>query len=757
MSFPSEDLPPTPSIQLQWRSVANALRLLTQPPASLSVLDRRRAHLLAWLLLVMILLTVTGLILVLTVNPPGSPRRGDYVLLIMVLLSMFGLAYGLIRAGYYQLSALLTILCAVCGPWGSLAVDPLVAQGDFVPLTYVIISILLSSILLHPLFTILLAVLQLGALIVVARLSPAVPINWPSLLALISFTSILSILANLIGQRDLEQIERQTHQLELSAAQQLALVSMKTQLLEEAQRRIKQLTALHEVATFATQIDTMDRLIECTTEVVGKNLFPDNFGVLLLDEGNGILRPHPSYHFTYDHDLQLQDIPVGQGITGQVAQTGQPIRIGNIEMIQNYVDIDRSTVSELCVPVKIKDKTLGVINAESTKTEAFSLEDEQLLGTLAGQLAIAIEQLRATAAEHRWLAQLAHSNELINALAHITTHMQKALSQAEIIETLGRELHKLGVSCAAAVRNSDRESLTITYTSMPAEALERLENVIASPFIGFTFSLETLKSILKTEDILRPAIISGFEDQIQIFFPRSRARMLSEKMPKMKADPEIRYFRLPLVFEETLLGILWVWSKSLIDADLSVMSTFSLQVASALKRASLFQEVQSLALTDPLTGLQNRRSLFDLGRIEFVRSQRLNRPFCCFMMDLDHFKKFNDQYGHLIGDLVLQEFAESVRRSVREVDLIGRYGGEELVIFLPETDLDTALQVAERLRETIEMTPIRTSDKQLHITVSIGVSRRDENTLELETLIARADQAMYIAKHRGRNQVATSN
>ena len=756
MSFPSEDPPPTPSIQLQWRSVAKTLRLLTQPPASLSVLDRRRAHLLAWLLLVMILLTGTGLILVLTVNPPGSPRRGDYVLLILVLLSMFGLAYGLIRAGYYQLSALLTILCAVCGPWGSLAVDPMVAQGDFVPLTYVIISILLSSILLHPLFTILLSVFQLGALIVVARMSPA-PINWPSLLALISFTSILSIIANLIGQRDLEQIERQTHQLRLNGAQQLALASMKTQLLEEAQRRIKQLTALHEVATFTTQIDTIDRLIECTTEVIGKNLFPDNFGVLLLDEENGILRPHPSYHFTYDHGLQLHDIPVGQGITGQVAQTGQPIRIGNIEMIQNYVDIDRSTVSELCVPVKIKDKTLGVINAESTKTEAFSLEDEQLLGTLAGQLATAIEQLRATAAEHRWLAQLAHSNELINALAYITTHMQKALSRAEIIETLGRELDKLGVSCAAAVRNSDRESLTIAYTSMPAEALERLENVIASPFIGFTFSFETLKSILMPEDILRSAIVGSFEDQIQIFFPRSRARMLSEKMPKMNADPETRYFRLPLVFEETLLGILWVWSKSLIDADLSVMSTFSLQVASALKRASLFQEVQSLALTDPLTGLQNRRSLFDLGRIEFIRSQRLNRPFCCFMMDLDHFKKFNDQYGHLIGDLVLQEFAECVRSSVRDVDLIGRYGGEELVIFLPETDLDTALQVAERLRETIETTPIRFSEKELHITVSIGVSRRDENTLELETLIARADQAMYIAKHRGRNQVATSN
>ena len=744
------------TVQPQWRSVVKAIRLLTQPPASLPVLDRRRGHLLAWLLLVMILLTVSGLILALVVNPFDSPRRGDYVELTGVLLSLFGLAYGLLRAGHYQLATLLTILCAVCGPWGSLAVDPNIIQGDFVPLAYVIISILLSSILLQPLFTILLVVLQLTALVLVARLSPAVQSNWPSLLALISFTSVLSILANLIGQRDLEQIEQQTHQLELNGAQQLALASMKTELLEGAERRIKQLTALHEVATFATQIDTMDRLIERTTEVVGKNLFPDNFGVLLVDEENGILRPHSSYHFTSDCTSLPPDVFLGQGITGQVAKTGQSIRVGDIAVISNYVDIEQSTVSELCVPIKHQDKILGVINAESARAEAFSLEDEQLLGTLAGQMATAIEQLRATAAEHRWLAQLAHSNELINALAHITTHMQKALSQAEILETLGRELDKLGIYCVVAVRNSDRESLTIAHTSMSVESLERLEEFMGAPFLGYTFSLEKFKSILKTEDLLRPAVMMGFEDQTPLLVSASPPRLLSENMPKMRVDPETRYLRLPLVFEDTLLGILWIWSTFLIEADLSVMSTFALQVASALKRASLFQEVQSLAFIDPLTGLQNRRSLFDLGRIEFARSQRMNRPFCCFLLDLDHFKKFNDQYGHLIGDLVLQEFAKCVRSSVRDVDLIGRYGGEELVIFLPETDLETALQVAERLRNSVEQTPIRVSDKELHITVSIGVSGRNENTLDMETLIARADQAMYIAKFRGRNQVAIS-
>jgi diguanylate cyclase (GGDEF)-like protein len=134
----------------------------------------------------------------------------------------------------------------------------------------------------------------------------------------------------------------------------------------------------------------------------------------------------------------------------------------------------------------------------------------------------------------------------------------------------------------------------------------------------------------------------------------------------------------------------------------------------------------------------------------------MKRPFCCMMLDLDHFKRINDEYGHLIGDQVLQEFAKRCERSVREVDLVGRYGGEEIMILLPETDRETSMQVAERLRTTIVATPIQVFGKEISVTVSIGVATQDENTTDLETLIARADQALYIAKHKGRNRVAMS-
>ena len=126
------------------------------------------------------------------------------------------------------------------------------------------------------------------------------------------------------------------------------------------------------------------------------------------------------------------------------------------------------------------------------------------------------------------------------------------------------------------------------------------------------------------------------------------------------------------------------------------------------------------------------------------------------MLDLDHFKQIHDNYRQIIGDQVLQVFAKRCKNSVREVDLVGRYGGEELIILLPETDREASLEVAERLRNSIASKPVQVPDREITITVSIGVATQNENTTELETLIARANQAMYIAKHKGRNRVAIS-
>ena len=206
-------------VQSRWRSLVSTGNWLTKPAVSLPEPVRRRSHLLAWLLLIILLLLLAAIFLVLGVNSPGSPRRTEYVGLILGLMVLIAFAYGLNRTGHYYTSAGVTVACAVFGPWGSMLLDPTILRGDFVPLTYVTLPILLSSILIRPSITIVLAVLQLAALALIPLFIPATAsINWPSFLAFFFFTSVLSILASVIKKSDLAQIDRQTRLLVQSEA-----------------------------------------------------------------------------------------------------------------------------------------------------------------------------------------------------------------------------------------------------------------------------------------------------------------------------------------------------------------------------------------------------------------------------------------------------------------------------------------------------------------------------------------------------------
>lgn len=165
--------------------------------------------------------------------------------------------------------------------------------------------------------------------------------------------------------------------------------------------------------------------------------------------------------------------------------------------------------------------------------------------------------------------------------------------------------------------------------------------------------------------------------------------------------------------------------------------------------------LHELAISDPLTGLLNRRHFYSLAQKELQRFQRYQNPLAAIMMDLDHFKSINDRLGHLTGDQVLQTVARILRDSLRQTDILCRYGGEEFAILLPETDLRTASVTAERLRQTLGSEPIETDQGPLQLTVSLGVagiySWRD---ISVEDLLDHADRMLYAAKEGGRNQVA---
>lgn len=157
------------------------------------------------------------------------------------------------------------------------------------------------------------------------------------------------------------------------------------------------------------------------------------------------------------------------------------------------------------------------------------------------------------------------------------------------------------------------------------------------------------------------------------------------------------------------------------------------------------------SISDELTGLRNRRFLMSRFHEEYERARRHATEIGLLMLDLDHFKSINDNYGHPFGDLVLKSVAETISKAMREYDIAARYGGEEFAVLVSETKRQDLLALADRIREQLENQDVSDADITIRVTVSIGVTSLEEDDTP-ETLLKRADKALYQAKHEGRNR-----
>jgi diguanylate cyclase (GGDEF)-like protein len=210
----------------------------------------------------------------------------------------------------------------------------------------------------------------------------------------------------------------------------------------------------------------------------------------------------------------------------------------------------------------------------------------------------------------------------------------------------------------------------------------------------------------------------------------------------------------PLVAKNSPVGLMRLEERRdampFTDDDAALYHSLGMQIGIALNNAQLY----ALAVTDGLTGLYVRR-YFDLRMSEeFDQARRYRRCFSLMLFDIDHFKKFNDTHGHQTGDMVLQQFASLLQINTRRSDICCRYGGEEMVVVLPETRLKDAYILAEKLRDTISKHVFTGANKEeLHVTSSIGVSEFRESMKDPADLVKAADDALYRAKDNGRNRV----
>ena len=225
---------------------------------------------------------------------------------------------------------------------------------------------------------------------------------------------------------------------------------------------------------------------------------------------------------------------------------------------------------------------------------------------------------------------------------------------------------------------------------------------------------------------------------------------------------ELHYLGAPLIDSQRkafgVISLIQLGEKNAFQADdIEVLSIIAVQVSMAIERKRMEKELQILATIDGLTGIFNRRHFLSLAEKELQRVARYGGACSLMMLDIDHFKMVNDKFGHAIGDAAIQRVAQICADSLRSTDLLGRIGGEEFAMLLPETEIAEAEKVAERLRQRIQDDSFEEERSiSCPLRVSIGVSEHKSDKESLATLMNRADEALYLAKQKGRNRVVTA-
>lgn len=203
--------------------------------------------------------------------------------------------------------------------------------------------------------------------------------------------------------------------------------------------------------------------------------------------------------------------------------------------------------------------------------------------------------------------------------------------------------------------------------------------------------------------------------------------------------------------------IMYMWpAGSVVVIILVINNQTTLHMIRNQKRLEVQKKkAEELARTDTLTGMNNRRAFFDLGGVALQNAARYKHALSVVLLDLDHFKRVNDTYGHAVGDAVIKAMAKAIEDTARESDVTGRLGGEEFAVILTQTDMVEAKLVAERLRRTTCSLRVETGDGDVSFSASFGVATLGESEEDLDVLVAKADAALYVAKDGGRNRVAS--
>ena len=515
-------------------------------------------------------------------------------------------------------------------------------------------------------------------------------------------------------------------------AQQATVAIRNARLYKDARRRAEEAETLRQAGSVIVstlhQEESLDRILEQLASVVPY----DSASVALLREGE--LEIVGGHGFKNPQEIMGMRFELNRDHPGSVVFMDRKSMILKDAPSQftEFHTIPVPIHSWLGVPLIFKEKTIGILSLDAQKPDQFTEEHAHLVQAFADQVSISLENAR------------------------LYEQAVKTATRQEIIYRLTQEINanlREDQVCTAIHR--------ATSSLMPTECfvismLDERAHEIMDLYLVDRGAPQPLNRRPASQGLFAKVIADGkarkFDTFDQQLIVKTGAILLGEEI-----DDTITQSILcvPLKLGNKVKGVLSAQSyqpNQYSQEDLETLELLAANGMIALENSRLFGEVQQLAITDPLTQVFNRRRFYDLTELEFERSQRYGRPLSVIMLDIDHFKKVNDNFGHLVGDQVLQRLAEICSSNLRQIDLLARYGGEEFVILLPETNAAEANISAERLRHEVAREPFSTMRGLISITISLGVVELDSTCKSTEELLDRSDQALYHSKHTGRNR-----
>lgn len=421
-------------------------------------------------------------------------------------------------------------------------------------------------------------------------------------------------------------------------------------------------------------------------------------------------------------------------LPGWIAEHRVPLRIGYIRDRKglSYYTGNEGINSFLGVPVFGEgDKLRGILCADSQEKEAFGLEAERLLVFAAHAAALSLENvssLRRTKLEASEFAALYKLSKKLSATLKIDEILDIAITSIKEI---------VDYDMAAFVLKEDTETLKIAAA----------KGFKAAELINATFKPD--------ESITGWVVKNGMPLTFSDFQDGSRDLPVFPK----QSLPIRSLLCLPLSIKDDTIGVFLIASKRenfFSPYETKIFEVIAAHTATQISNAVMYRQMEKMATTDGLTGLFNHRYFQERLSQELERAQRYKEKLSLLLVDIDHFKKINDTYGHPAGDKILKEVAKILASSIRAVDVAARYGGEEFAVILVNTDGRGALETAERIRRIVESNKFDISGAALKVTGSMGIAvfpddtGLDEGAQRL--LISRADSALYLAKEEGRNR-----